>query len=612
MNRLSRRSVLVLGAAAGTAVAFPLRAQVTENPERHGMSAFGDLKYSPDFPHFEYVNPSAPKGGAFSHIASTRAFNQSFQTFNTLNAYVQKGDGAQGMDLTFASLMVRALDEPDAMYASAARSVAVAADGQTYRFRMRPDARFHDGSNLTAHDAAFSIEALKTKGHAILRQLLRDVEAVEAENDETLVVRFVKTRGREIPLIVAGLPIFSRKYYEGRNFEDATMDIPLGSGPYRVGQFEPGRYIEFNRVENWWGAKLNVTRGLYNFDRVRFEYYRDRDVAFQGFTARNYLFREEFTSRIWATGYDFPALRDGRVKRDILPDQTPSGAQGWFINTRRGKFKDPRVREAIGLAFDYEWTNKNVMYGSFERTYSFFQNSDNEAKGTPAPEELALLEPFRGKIPDSVFGETYVPPVSDGTGQDRKLLRQAGALLREAGYEVKNGRRTNATGETIAIEFLIDDPAFTPHHSALIQNLQRIGIQANLRVVDPVQFRVRVDTFDFDITVQRFNLGSTPGESLRTYFSSQAATINGAQNLAGVANPAVDALIEKIVEAKTREQLTFACRALDRVLRAGHYWVPQWYKGNHWIAYWDVFGRPKEKPRYGRGIPETWWRARAD
>jgi microcin C transport system substrate-binding protein len=608
---LSRRSLLALGAAAGISTALPTRAQ-NAAAERHGMSAFGDLKYPPNFPHFDYVNPDAPKGGAFSHIGSTRSFNQSFQTFNTLNAYVQKGDGAQGMDMTFATLMVRALDEPDSIYGLAAQSVAISDDLLTYRFRIRPEAKFHDGTKLTAHDAAFSINTLKTKGHAILRQLLRDVEGAEAESNDILVVRFVKGRGREIPLIVAGLPIFARAYYGSRNFEDATMDVPLGSGPYRVGRLEPGRFIEFNRVNDWWGDKLNVARGQNNFDSVRYEYYRDRDVAFQGFTARNYLFREEFTSRIWATGYDFPALRDGRVKREILPDQTPSGAQGWFINTRREKFKDRRVREAIGLAFDFVWTNKNVMYGSFDRTYSFFQNSDNEAKGMPSSEELELLNPFRGKIPDDVFGETYVPPVSDGSGQDRSLLRRAGALLREAGYETKDGRRANANGKAINIEFLIDEANFTPHHSALIENLKRLGIEANLRVVDPVQYRVRVDTFDFDITVQRFNLGSTPGESLRTYFSSEAAKINGTQNLAGVSDQAVDALIEQIVNAKTRNALTFACRALDRVLRAGHYWVPQWYKGNHWVAYWDVFGKPKEKPRYGRAIPETWWRARAD
>jgi len=610
-QRISRRSLLAWSAAAGVSAALPVRAQ-NAPAERHGISAFGDLKYPPGFPHFDYVNPDAPKGGAFSLVGSSGAFNQNLETFNTLNIYTQRNDGALGMELTFASLMVRALDEPDAMYGFAAASVAVSDDGIVYRFRIRPEARFHDGTKLTAHDSAWTITTLKTIGHPILRQLLIDVESAEAASDEVLLVRFVKNRGREIPLIVAGLPVLSRKYFEGRNFEEATLSAPLGSGPYRVGKLEAGRFIEYNRVENWWGEKLNVSRGLNNFETLRYEFYRDRDVGFQGFTARNYLFREEFTSRIWATSYDFPAARDGRVKREVLPDRTPSGAQGWFMNTRREKFSDKRVREALALAMDFPWMNKNLMYGSYDRTYSYFQNSDMAAQGKPSAEELALMEPFRGKVDEAVFGEAYMPPEADGSGQDRNLLRKASALLREAGYEIKNGKRTSPKGEPVSIEFIINTASFQPHHSAIISNLNRLGIEANMRVVDPAQFRLRLDTFDFDITVQRFSVSSTPGESLRTYFSSQAAKITGSRNLAGVSDPAVDALIEKIVEAKTREQLTFACRALDRVLRAGHYWIPQWYKGTHWIAYWDVFARPKEKPRYGRGIPETWWRARAD
>lgn len=610
-QRISRRSLLAWSAAAGVSAALPVRAQ-NAPAERHGISAFGDLKYPPGFPHFDYVNPDAPKGGAFSLVGSSGAFNQNLETFNTLNIYTQRNDGALGMELTFASLMVRALDEPDAMYGFAAASVAVSDDGLVYRFRIRPEARFHDGTKLTAHDSAWTITTLKTIGHPILRQLLIDVESAEAASDELLLVRFVKNRGREIPLIVAGLPVLSRKYFEGRNFEEATLSAPLGSGPYRVGKLEAGRFIEYNRVENWWGEKLNVSRGLNNFETLRYEFYRDRDVGFQGFTARNYLFREEFTSRIWATSYDFPATRDGRVKREVLPDRTPSGAQGWFMNTRREKFSDKRVREALALAMDFPWMNKNLMYGSYDRTYSYFQNSDMAAQGKPSAEELGLLEPFRGKVDEAVFGEAYMPPEADGSGQDRNLLRKASALLREAGYEIKNGKRTSPKGEPVSIEFIINTASFQPHHSAIISNLNRLGIEANMRVVDPAQFRLRLDTFDFDITVQRFSVSSTPGESLRTYFSSQAAKITGSRNLAGVSDPAVDALIEKIVEAKTREQLTFACRALDRVLRAGHYWIPQWYKGTHWIAYWDVFARPKEKPRYGRGIPETWWRARAD
>ncbi|MBX3549350.1 MAG: ABC transporter substrate-binding protein [Xanthobacteraceae bacterium] len=609
--QLSRRTVIALGAAAGVSAALPLRAQ-NAAAERHGMSSFGDLKYPANFPHFDYVNPEAPKGGAFSQLGSSGQVNQNLETFNTLNIYSQKNDGALGMELTFASLMVRALDEPDAMYGLAASSVSFSEDGLVCRFRIRPEARFHDGTKLTAHDSAWTITTLKTIGHNILRQLLTDVDAVEAESDDMLVVHFVKGRGREIPLIVAGLPVLSKKYYEGRNFEEATLNPPLGSGPYRVGKLEPGRFIEYDRVANWWGEKLNVCRGQNNFDNLRYEFYRDRDVGFQGFTARNYLFREEFTSRIWATNYDFPAVRDGRVKKEVLPDQTPSGAQGWFINTRREKFSDKRVREALGLTMDFPWMNKNLMYSSYDRTTSYFQNSDMAATGKPSREEVALLEPFRGKVDEAVFGDAYVPPQADGSGQDRTLLRRAATLLREAGCEVKDGRRVTPKGEPITIEFLINTVTFEPHHSAVISNLRRLGIEANMRVVDPAQFQLRLQTFDFDITVQRFSTSSTPGESLRTYFSSAAAKLTGSRNLSGISDPVVDALIEKIVAAQSRDELTFACRALDRVLRAGHYWIPQWNKASHWIAFWDVFAHPKEKPRYGRAIPETWWRAKAD
>jgi microcin C transport system substrate-binding protein len=360
-------------------------------------------------------------------------------------------------------------------------------------------------------------------------------------------------------------------------------------------------------VKNWWGADLPVSRGQNNFDLVRYEYYRDREVAFEGFTAKNYLFREEFTSRTWATRYDFPAMRDGRVKQDIIPDDTPSGAQGWFFNTRREKFKDRRLREAFIYGFDFEWTNKTIMYGSYERTHSVFQNSDMMAVGRPGGDEAALLEPFRGQVPDEVFGDPFVPPVSDGSGQDRSLLRRASTLLQEAGYPIKGGKRISPQGEEIKAEFLIDEPSFQPHHASLIKNLGTLGIDANLRIVDPVQYRKRVDDFDFDLTIERFGFSTTPGDSLRSYFSSRAAAIKGSQNLAGIADPVIDELIERIIAADTRSGLVTACKALDRVIRSGRYWIPHWYKPSHWLAFWDVFGRPAKKPRFGRGIPETWW-----
>ncbi len=607
----TRRRLLALaaGATAGVSAwrAGTRAARADAMIEAHGLSAFGDLAYPADFQHFRYVDPKAPKGGSFSQIGPNRQYNQNFLTFNSLNSYILKGDAAQGMEMTFAALMVSSGDEPDAMYGLAAEKVRRSADGLTHEFLIRPQAKFHDGSPLTARDVAFSLNVLKDKGHPIISQSLRDFAGATADDDKVVVVTFAPKRARDVPLLVAGLPIFSRAYYATKPFDESTLDVPLGSGAYKVGRFEPGHNIEYERVKDWWGADLPVARGQNNFDIVRFEYYRDRDVGFEGFTAENYLFREEFTSRIWAQRYDFPAVKDGRVKRDEIPDETPSGAQGWFINTRRQKFADPRLREALIDAFDFEWTNKTVMYGSYLRTVSVFQNSDMMAKGPPSADEVALLEPFRGHVPDEVFGAPYVPPVSDGTGQDRAQLRKAAQLLKDAGCAIVDGKRVLPGGEPIAIEFLLDEASFEPHHMPFIKNLGTLGIDATIRLVDPVQYRARRDGFDFDITIDRFGFSATPGDSLRSYFSSQAAGLKGTNNLAGIADPAVDALIDAIIAADTRAALTTACRALDRVVRAGRYWIPQWYKASHWIAYWDVFGRPPAQPRYFRGIPETWW-----
>jgi len=610
MALFSRRHVLGLGVGAlSTRLLRPAMA-AEEIPEAHGMSAFGDLKYPTDFHHFDYVNVNAPKGGLFSTIPPSRAFNQSFQTFNSLNAYIQKGDGAQGMGMTFAALMARAGDEPDAMYGLVAKSVAISSDGLIYRFKLRPEARFHDGTKLTARDAAFSLNILKSSGHPIITQQVRDMLKVEAVDEATLVVTFAAKRGRDVPLFVAGLPIFSQAYYATRPFDETTLDIPLGSGPYKVSKFEVNRFIELERVKDWWGADLPVNRGSYNFDTVRFEFYRDRDVAFEGFTGRNYLFREEFTSRIWNTRYDFPAMTDGRVKRELLPDDTPSGAQGWFFNTRRDKFEDPRVREALGNAFDFEWTNKTIMYGAYVRTHSPFQNSDLMAVGLPSPEEVALLEPFRGKVPDEVFGTPFVPPVSDGSGQDRALLRKAVQLLQDAGCVMKDGKRMTPQGEVFRIEFLLDEPAFQAHHMPYIKNLGTLGIEATLRLVDPVQFRARRDDFDFDMIIERFGFSTVPGDSLRPFFSSRAAATKGSNNLAGISDPIIDAMVEQLIAADIRPKLVFAARALDRIIRAGRYWVPQWYANTHRLAYWDVFGHPPNLPKYlGVGAPDLWWSA---
>ena len=607
MPRLSRRTVLTLAAAGAGAGLLARGALAQAAGESHGISYFGDLKYPADFPHFDYVNPQAPKGGTFIHTASTWSYNQNPTTFNTLNTLVLRGDAPPGLDDIFASLMAGGGDEPDAMYGFAAEKVAISEDGLTYRFTLRDIAAFHDGKPITAEDVAWSILTLKEKGHPLLRVVLRDVASAAAESAKVVAVTFAKGRSRSLPLTIAGLPILSKAWYAGRDFEASTMDVPLGSAAYKVGRFEAGRFIEYERVRNWWGEKLPVSVGQNNFDVIRVEFFRDRDVAFEAFKSRTYTFREEFTSRAWATQYDFPAAKDGRVLRREVPDETPSGAQGWFINTRREKFSHPKLREALGLAFDFEWTNKNVMFDSYKRTHSFFQNSPMMAVGKPSAEELAILEPFRGKVPDEVFDEPYVPPVSNASGQDRNLLRRATQLLREAGFTLRDNRLLDPAGKPMTVEFLDYDNSLERHTQPFVANLRRLGIEATIRRVDSAQYQSRLKDYDFDLTIRRYSLSLTPGESLRTFFGSESGKQPGSQNLAGIADPVVDALIQKILAVNTRPELTTLCLCLDRVLRSGRYWVPNWYKASHWIAYWDQFGHPERKPKYSRGVPATWW-----
>ena len=604
--RLDRRTLLK-GAFAGAAAALLPAGARGEEVESHGLSLFGDLKYPADFKHFDYIRPDAPKRGTFSLQVAQTIFNQAFDSYDSLHIFILTGNGAAGVQDCFASLMERAFDEPDALYGYAAKSLAVSADRLTYRFRLRPGLTFHDGSPLTAEDCAWSFNILKAKGHPYITQPLHSFIEAVAEAPDIVAVRLAPERGRDLPLIVAGLPIFSKAWWASRDFEKPSLEPPLGSGAYKVKTVDAGRSITFERMKDWWGESLPSQVGTSNFDELTFEYFRDRDVAFEAFKAGAYLFREEFTSRIWATQYDFPALKDGRVKREILPNLAPSGGQGWFFNTRRAKFADPRVRRALGMAFDFEWTNKTIMYGSFERVTSYFPNSAMMAVGPLPDDERALLEPFRDKLSPLVFGEAVVPPVSDGSGSDRTLLQAARVLLAEAGWTIEGGGLRNAKGEKLSIEFLDDDNSLEKHTAPLIQNLKRLGIAANFRVIDAAQFQKRRDDSDFDMLVQAFGFTSTPGEDLRNSFSAKAAASPGSYNLSGIADPVVDALIDRIIAAQTRDELERNGRALDRVLRAGFYWIPQWHKAEHWLAYWDRFEHPAQKPRFTRGAPETWW-----
>ncbi len=603
---IDRRTALKLAAGAAAAPLLPASAIAQPGP-RHGLSVFGDLKYPADFTHFDYVDPKAPKGGRIITTPSTVAYNQNFQTFNTFNTLVLKGDAPAGMLSIYATLMTRALDEPDAVYGLAAREVELSKDGNLCRFHLRDGLYFHDGSPLTADDVAFSLSILKEKGHPSVSQTIREMVAVRAPADDLVEVEFSGRQTRQLPMIVASLPILSKAWHETRDFEKTSLEIPLGSGPYRVGAYEVGRFIEYERVADWWGRDVPAGRGHHNFDIVRYEFFRDRIVAFEAFKKGRISFREDFFSKVWATDYNFPAILEGRVKKAEFPDNRPAGAQGWFLNTRRKKFADPRTRQAIGLAFDFEWSNKNLFFDLYQRTNSFFQNSDMMAKGPPSPEELALLDPHRNRLPEAVFGEPWSAPKSDGSGRDRALLRRAAKLLKDAGWTRQGSSLVDAEGAPLTIEFLGRSTSFERVVQPYVQNLARLGIEGNFRLVDPSQFQSRVDEFDFDAVGRRFVIEATPSEVIREYWGSKAAKTSGSFNLSGIADPAIDALIDKVIHAKSREAMTIAARALDRVLRAGHYWVPNWYKPIHTVALWDEFGWPVEKPRYGFPVTATWW-----
>lgn len=569
---------------------------------RHGLSVFGPLAYPADFQHFSYVNPDAPKGGRISMVGPAGRI-----TFDSFNDHILKGDAAQGLDLLFDSLMVRAFDEPDAVYGLVANTAEVADDGMSVTFQLRPEAGFADGGPLTADDVVFSFETLKTKGHPRYRIALRDVEKAEALDPHTVRYTFKGTLVRDLPINVATLPILSNAFYTANKFDETSLVPPLGSGPYRIADHKAGTFVLYKLREDYWARDLPVNKGRFNFAEVKYEYFRDRTAELTSLKSGSFDFREEFTSVDWATAYDIPAVNDGRMIKESLPDDTPSGAQGFFINTRRDKFKDPRVRKALGLAFDFEWTNKNLFYGLYQRTASFFENSPMKAEGLPSPDELALLEPYRDKLPPEVFAQAVSPPVSDGSGTDRKLLREAARLLTEAGWEQNGAMRQNAKGEPLAVEILIFSPSFERIILPYVKNLKAIGVDASLRRVDPAQYERRVKSFDFDLTTERYSMRLTPGIELKTFWGSESAGTDGSYNLAGIADPVLDALIEHIMAAKSRSELETAARAADRVLRAGHYWVPHWYKAAHHLAYWNKFSRPATKPKYTRGVIDTWW-----
>ncbi|WFP65916.1 extracellular solute-binding protein [Mesorhizobium sp. WSM4904] len=607
---LPRRDFLALGAATAARALLPGRAfaAIPTGVKVHGLSAFGDLKYKPDFTHFDYVNPGAPKGGQMNFAPPNATLNQSFLTFNTLNSLVLKGDSPPRTELCFDSLMTSALDEPDAVYGLLAESVTLSQDRNGFRFALRPQARFHDGTPLTADDVAFALKLYKDQGHPNLSKALRYMTEAVAIDAVTLNLTFNGEQSAQNILAVVVMPIVSKAFYTANEFDASTMTPPLGSGPYKIGRVVAGQTVEYERVADYWGRDLPVNRGVNNFDRIRIDFYLDRQAAFEAFKKGDTHFREEFTSRVWATGYDFPALKESKVVKREFPGEKSPDMQAVALNQRRAQFRDVRVRQAIANCFDFEWTKRVLFFGSYERSQSNFERSDYKAEGLPSPQELALLEPFRAELPPETFGEPVMQPVSDGSGRDRKLMGKASRLLAEAGWKRTGDFVVNEKGERLRVEMLAEDDGIVRLFTKWFENMKAIGIDASIRQVDSTQYEQRQSDFDFDFNLLHWSIGATPtADGLEMLYDSRMAKIPGQRNYPGTESRAIDALIVAAGKAGNRAELVTVLRALDRVLRARLDWIPTYYLANHRVAYWDMFGFPEQKPDFGFPVETTWW-----
>ncbi len=572
---------------------------------RHGISAFGALKYPADFSHFDYVNPEAPKGGTISFRGSGAS-----QTFNSLNKFILSGEPAQGIERIYDTLLVPAYDEPDSVYGLLAETIEYPEDRGWVIFTLRENSRFSDGPPVTSADVVFTFETLKAEGSPRYQIRLKDLESVAALSERRVLIEFAQDAAtRDLIADVGQIEILPAHYYETVAFDRSTLDPPVGSGPYVIDQVDPGRSITYCRNPDYWGSALPVNIGKDNFDCYRYEYFADTTAAFEALKAGVYLFHEEFFSAIWATGYDFPALKNGWVVQETISDNRPSGAQGFWFNLRRPKFQDRRVREAIGKLFNFEWSNETLFYGLYQRTDSFWEGSTMQADGLPKGDELAFLQRFADQLPRRILEvPAFVPPVSSTRALDRAAVRAASGLFDKAGWPIgDDGLRRNAEGEVLTVRFIDDGPAFERIILPFIENLKAAGVDATFELIDPAQMQERLETFDYDIVVTRFVLPLSPSIELRTLFGSESAEAPGTFNLSGLADPVVDALIEEVIASDTREILEMRVRALDRVLRDKIIWVPNWYKGAHWLAYWDVFGKPDRKPAFDRGVDYWWW-----
>lgn len=579
-----------------------------DTPWRHGSALLGEPKYPAGFKHFDYVNPEAPKGGLVRFGAQG-----TFDSFNIVVAGV-KGAPEQGLGLIYENLVTPSLDEPSASYGLLAEAFSFPDDFSSATFRLRPEARWHDGKPVTAEDVIYSFEVLKANSPTYAFYY-KNVQKAEKVGDREVKFTFDEKGNRELPQIMGQLLVLPKHWWEGtapdgrkRDVTQTTLEPPLGSGPYRIKSFDPGRNASYERVKDYWGAAVNVNVGQYNFDEIRYEYYRDATVLLEAFKGDRIDFRTENSARNWATGYDFPARQQGKVVLEEFPIRASGVMQAFVLNLRRDKFKDPRVRRALNLAFPFEDINRTIFSGQYERISSYFHGLELASSGLPEGRELAILESVKDKVPPQVFAAPYKNPVGDTPDALRANLREADRLLREAGWELKDRRRVNAKGETLTIELLGDSPnderVYLPYKAAL----DRLGIVTTVRIVDDVQHVNRVRSFDFDVITGLWGQSLSPGNEQREFWGSQAAQREGSRNLAGIGDPGVDALIDRVIFAKDREELVAATKALDRVLLAHDYMVPQWTYRKQRTARWDRFSHPETLPRYGAsGFPTIWW-----
>lgn len=583
----------------GTALALVGVATAETVTGSHAVSLLGQPKYEPGFTQLDYVNPDAPKGGEIRQVA--------IGTFDNLNPFILKGNAATGTALIYETLTTSTEDNPLAEYGLIAESITVPEDNAWVSYTLRPEARFHDGSPITADDVLFSFQILKDKGHPFFQTYYASVTSAQVLGEREIKFLFENGDNKELPIIMGQLPVLSRAYWEAQDFEATTLEPWLGSGPYRISKVDPGRAIAYERVEDYWGRDLPINIGRYNFARVRYDYYLDQTVALEAFKAGEYDIRVENSAKRWATGYEGPALSKGYIHKEEIRHSIPTGMQAFVFNTRRDFFQDSRVRLALAYAFDFEWSNKTLFYDAYTRTESYFSNSELASSGLPDDEEMAVLEPFREQLPEVLFTSEYQAPSTDGSGNIRANLRTAKRLLNEAGWSVQNGKLVNeTTGKPMGFEMLLVSPDFERVVLPFKQNLARLGIDMSIRTVDPAQYQRRLDDFDFDMVVGSFGQSLSPGNEQRDFWGSVAADTPGSRNLIGIKDPVVDALIDQIISAPDRQTLVARTRALDRVLLWGHYVIPHFHIRDFRVAYWDKFGHPEVTPEYGLGL-WTWW-----